>query len=185
MIMQFERVPIRCIKCCRPDQPRKWILKTGWSNRKLREITLSRNRILKEYIFSYGSVSFSFFLSSFKISRIAVSIFVKNYGLHDWQRFIVPYRYLIFPRFWYAVEDFQKSPSHTCFLIKFSYGPYTRKPFTWKVMLFVMSLFILFHVVFCVCCGHPSVSICMHVLLVYNLLSLFTSKSNTFFIASS
>ena len=110
----------------------------------------------------------SVFLSSFKISRIAVSFFVWNYGLHNWQPFIVPYRYLIFPRFCYAVEDFQKSPSHMCFLIKFSYGPYTRNPFTEKVMLSVLSLFILFHVVFCVCCGHPSVCICMHVLPVYS-----------------
>ena len=30
-----------------------------------------------------------------------------------------------------------------CFLIKFSYGPCTRKPFTWKVMLSVLPLFIL------------------------------------------
>ena len=43
---------------------------------------------------------------------------------------------------------------HLIFLIQFSFGPYTRKPFTWEgyqwVMLSVLSLFILFPVVFSV-----------------------------------
>ena len=41
------------------------------------------------------------------INRIAVSIFVKKYGLHEHQLFIVPF--LIFWRVGYALVDFKKS----------------------------------------------------------------------------
>ena len=53
----------------------------------------------------------------------------------------------------YALEDSKKSLGYI-FLIKLSYGPYTRNPFTLEgyhwVVLSVLSLFILFPVVFSV-----------------------------------
>ena len=104
------------------------------------------NRILEEYIFIQRLCVVS--LSSFKINRIAVcrSFFVKKkYGLHDCQPFIV--LCLIFWRVKYITE------LHF-FLMKFSFGPYTRNPFALEgyhwIMLSVLSLFILFPVVFSV-----------------------------------
>ena len=53
-----------------------------------------------------------------------------------------------------ALEDSKKSLNYICFLIKLSFGPYTRNPFALEgyhwVMLSVLSLFILFPVVFSV-----------------------------------
>ena len=56
------------------------------------------------------------FLSLFKINRIAVSFFVKKYGLHDCQPFLV--LCLIFWRVRYTLEDFKKSLSSICFFNK-------------------------------------------------------------------
>ena len=72
-------------------------------------------RILKGNIFSQGSV-FLHFLSSFNITRIAISFFVKKYRM-IWlaQLPTVCGSLLIFCMFRYALEDFQKSLSHMCF----------------------------------------------------------------------
>ena len=72
------------------------------------------NRILKEYIFYLRL--YVVFLSLFKINRIAVSFFVKKYGLHDCQPFLV--LCLIFWRVRYTLEDFKKSLSSICFFNK-------------------------------------------------------------------
>ena len=69
-------------------------------------------RILKENIFSQGSV-FLQFLSSFIIIRIAVSFFVKKYRMIWLAQLPTVYcSLLIFWMFRYALEDFQKSLSH-------------------------------------------------------------------------
>ena len=90
---------------------------------------------------------------------------------------ILVYHFLIL-RVRYAVEDFKKSLSNLCFLIKFSYVPYTRKPFTWKVMLAVLSLFILFPTVFCVTLWSSFAFVCTYHTILF--LSLLTTKSDMF-----
>lgn len=102
---------------------------------------------LLEYNLIYSSVSFDFFLPLLKINRVAVSFFVENGS--QWLPTVYWSLFIIFLRVRYAVEDFKKSLSNLSFLIKFSYVPYTRKPFTWKVMLAVLSLFILFPACLC------------------------------------
>ena len=121
---------------------------------------------MEEYIFIYGYVFL--LLSSFNINGIAGSFFVKKYGLHNWQPSSVTY--LIFWRVRYALEYFKKSLSHTCLLIKFSYGPYTRKPFASKVGITGLCC------LFCLCLYHfllSSVSRFGHPLLI--------TRSDTFF----
>lgn len=62
--------------------------------------------------FLEGYISFSYlrlwvvFLSLFKINRISVSFFVKKYGLHDCQPFIIVL-FLIFWRVRYAFDNFK------------------------------------------------------------------------------
>ena len=68
------------------------------------------------------------------------------------------------------------------FLIKFSFGPYTRKPFALEgyywVMLSALSLFILFPVVFSVVFW----SSFAYARTILYFLPLFTTKSDTFFL---
>ena len=106
------------------------------------------------------------FLSLFKINRIAVSFFVKKYGLHDCQPFLV--LCLIFWRVRYTLEDFKKSLSSMSFALEGYY---------W-VMLSALSLFILFPVVFSVAFW----SSFAYVRTILYFLPLFTTKSDTFFL---
>ena len=92
--------------------------------------------------------------------------------------FIVPY--LIFWRVKYALEDFKKSLSHMCFLIKFSYGPYTKKPFAGyhrlsRLLCLCLCYFLLSSVSRF---GHPN---CLYSRTINNFLSLFITRSDTFF----
>ena len=118
------KVPKKCIKCCCPHpRPRTASKQQEEGIRgsdsqadcqllfKWKEV----KRILKENIFSQGSV-FLHFLSSFIIIRIAVSFFVKKYRMIWLAQLPTVYcSLLIFWMFRYALEDFQKSLSHMCF----------------------------------------------------------------------
>ena len=76
-----------------------------------------------------------------------------------------------------ALEDSKKSLGcHHVFLIKFSYGPGTRKPFAWKVMLSVLSLLIMHDFLLSSIALWSSFEfVCKH------YLSLSNTKSDTFF----
>ena len=87
----------------------------------------------------------------------------------------VPYATLKWP-----IENFKKSLGCMCILIKFSYGPCTRKPFARKVMSSVLSLLILNDFLLSsVALWSSFAFVCKH------YISLSTTKSNTFFYCPS
>ena len=109
------------------------------------------NRILEEYI--YIQRLCVVFLSLSKINRITVSFFVKKIWLAR-----LPTVYCSLFNFLEGKVCFRGfkeiTELHLFFLIKLSFGPYTRNPFALEgyhwVVLSVLSLFILFPVVFSV-----------------------------------
>ena len=104
------------------------------------------NRILKEYIFYLRL--YVVFLSLFKINRIAVSFFVKKYGLHDCQPFLV--LCLIFWRVRYTLEDFKKSLSSVCFFNKVFIWTVYKKAFRFgRLLLCYVVCFVSVYTISC------------------------------------
>ena len=98
------------------------------------------NRTLKEYIFIYDSTSFHFFHHHLKSTDgIAINISVKINWLAR-PLFIVPFFYFSGGFGMLSFRGFSEITGlHV--LLKFSYGPCTRKPFAGKVMLSISSVF--------------------------------------------
>ena len=121
-------------------------------------------------------MSFSFLHCHLKSTEWPYTSLLKI-GLHDCQQLIIVPFFFLEGKVCLALEDSKKSLGcHHVFLIKFSYGPGTRKPFAWKVMLSVLSLLIMHDFLLSsIALWSSFASVCKH------YLSLSNTKSDTFF----
>ena len=132
---------------------------------------------LERVYFNLWLCNFQLFSLSFKINRMAVRIFVKNWLARLPTVNYCSFFFFLEGKVCLALEDSKKSLGcmHV-FLIKFSYGPGTRKPFAWKVMLSVLSLLIMHDFLLSsIALWSSFASVCKH------YLSLSNTKSDTFF----
>ena len=120
-------------------------------------------------------MSFSFFHCHLKSTEWPYASLLKI-GLHDCQRLIIVPFFFLEGKVCLALEDSKKSLGCMCFFNKSSYGPCTRKPFAWKVMLSVLSLLIMHDFLLSsIALWSSFASVCKH------YLSLSNTKSDTFF----